>query len=107
MTDLAAGDAGTPGPGAALRLAREELGLSQQQAAEQLTLDVGVITALDRDDFAALGADVHRFAGDVVAVQNDATGVGWHQTNDHIEAGGFTGAVGSKQAENGTFANAE
>lgn len=58
MTELAAGESGTTGPGAALRLAREELGLSQQQAAEQLTLDVSVITALDADDFATLGADV-------------------------------------------------
>jgi cytoskeleton protein RodZ len=52
-----------------LRLAREQLGLSQQQAAEQLTLDVNVITALEADDFATLGADVfvkghlRRYAG--------------------------------------------
>lgn len=58
MTELEAGESGTTGPGAALRLAREQLGLSQQQAAEQLTLDVSVITALDADDFATLGADV-------------------------------------------------
>ena len=58
MTELDAGESGTTGPGAALRLAREQLGLSQQQAAEQLTLDVSVITALDADDFATLGADV-------------------------------------------------
>jgi cytoskeleton protein RodZ len=58
VTELDAGEAGTTGPGAALRLAREQLGLSQQQAAEQLTLDVSVITALDADDFATLGADV-------------------------------------------------
>lgn len=58
MTEFEAGEAGSVGPGAALRLARERLGLSQQQAAEQLTLDVSVITALDDDDFATLGADV-------------------------------------------------
>ena len=58
MTELDAGESGTTGPGAGLRLARERLGLSQQQAAEQLTLDVSVITALDADDFATLGADV-------------------------------------------------
>ena len=58
MTELAAGESGTTGPGAGLRSARERLGLSQQQAAEQLTLDVGVITALEADDFAPLGADV-------------------------------------------------
>jgi cytoskeleton protein RodZ len=58
VTEREAGDSGAKGPGARLRLAREELGLSQQQAAEQLTLDVSVITALDADDFATLGADV-------------------------------------------------
>ena len=58
MTELEAGESGTTGPGAALRQAREQLGLSQQQTAEQLTLDVSVITALDADDFASLGADV-------------------------------------------------
>lgn len=58
MSELDAGESGATGPGAGLRLARERLGLSQQQAAEQLTLDVSVITALDADDFAALGADV-------------------------------------------------
>jgi cytoskeleton protein RodZ len=58
VTELEAGESGATGPGAALRLAREQLGLSQQQAAEQLTLDVSVITALDADDFATLGADV-------------------------------------------------
>jgi cytoskeleton protein RodZ len=58
VTEIEAGESGTTGPGTALRLAREQLGLSQQQAAEQLTLDVSVITALDADDFATLGADV-------------------------------------------------
>jgi cytoskeleton protein RodZ len=41
-----------------LRLAREEHGLTEQQAAEQLTLDVTVVEALERDDLAALGAPV-------------------------------------------------
>ena len=58
MTEREAGEAGTTGPGARLRLVREQLGLSQQQAAEQLTCDVSVITALDGDDYATLGADV-------------------------------------------------
>ena len=58
MTGFEAGESGAAGPGAGLRLAREQLGLTQQQAAEQLTVDVSVITALDADDFAALGADV-------------------------------------------------
>jgi cytoskeleton protein RodZ len=45
-------------PGARLRREREARGLSQQQAAEQLTLDISVITALEANDFAALGAPV-------------------------------------------------
>jgi cytoskeleton protein RodZ len=46
------------GPGAALSRARESRGLTQQQAAEQLNLDVSVIEAIERDDFAKLGAPV-------------------------------------------------
>jgi len=46
------------GPGPMLRLAREEHGLTAQQVAEQLTLDVAVVEALERDDLAALGAPV-------------------------------------------------
>jgi len=46
------------GPGQMLRLAREARGLSEQQAAEQLNLDVTVVEALERDDLAALGAPV-------------------------------------------------
>lgn len=45
-------------PGARLRREREAHGLTQQQAAEQLTLDVSVVTALEANDFAALGAPV-------------------------------------------------
>ena len=47
-----------PGPGRLLRDARESLGLTPQQAAEQLNLDVSVVEALERGDFAALGAPV-------------------------------------------------
>jgi cytoskeleton protein RodZ len=46
------------GPGPMLRVAREGRGLTEQQAAEQLTLDVTVVEALERDDLAALGAPV-------------------------------------------------
>lgn len=45
-------------PGARLRREREAIGLTQQQAAEQLTLDVSVVIALEANDFAALGAPV-------------------------------------------------
>jgi len=41
-----------------LRRAREMRGLTEQQAAEQLNLDVSVVEALERDDLAALGAPV-------------------------------------------------
>ena len=45
-------------PGARLRREREANGLTQQQVAEQLTLDVSVVIALEANDFAALGAPV-------------------------------------------------
>ena len=45
-------------PGARLRRERESRGLTQQQAAEQLTLDSSVIVALEANDFATLGAPV-------------------------------------------------
>jgi cytoskeleton protein RodZ len=45
-------------PGARLRREREARGLTQQQAAEQLTLDISVIVALESNDFASLGAPV-------------------------------------------------
>ena len=47
-----------PSPGARLRRERELHGLTGQQAAEQMNLDVAVIEALEADDFAALGAPV-------------------------------------------------
>lgn len=46
------------GLGAMLRRAREALGLTELQAAEQLNLDRSVVDALERDDLAALGAPV-------------------------------------------------
>ena len=45
-------------PGARLRRQREAAGLTQQDVAERLNLDSGVIFALERDDFASLGAPV-------------------------------------------------
>lgn len=59
MNDVTAPDAeASAGPGPLLRRARESRGLTEQQAAEQLNLDVAVVSALERDDFAALGAPV-------------------------------------------------
>jgi cytoskeleton protein RodZ len=51
-------DGSDGGPGGRLRREREERGLSSQQAAEQLNLDVAVIEALEDNDFPALGAPV-------------------------------------------------
>jgi cytoskeleton protein RodZ len=46
------------GLGLMLRRAREARGLTEQDAAEQLNLDVSVVFALEREDFASLGAPV-------------------------------------------------
>ena len=45
-------------PGARLRREREARGMTEQQAAETLTLDPSVVLALETNDFAALGAPV-------------------------------------------------
>jgi cytoskeleton protein RodZ len=56
-------------PGTRLRLARESHGLTEQQAAEAINLDPMVVTALEANDFPALGAPVfvrghlRRYAG--------------------------------------------
>jgi cytoskeleton protein RodZ len=46
------------GPGPSLRRAREALGMTERQAAEQLNLDTMIVRALENDDLAALGAPV-------------------------------------------------
>jgi len=48
----------SPSPGARLRAARERKGLSLVEAADALRLDQSLVEALERDDFAALGAPV-------------------------------------------------
>lgn len=59
MTSAAPEVAGLPtDPGARLRRQREQAGLTEQQVAEQLNLDAGVVQALERNDYAALGAPV-------------------------------------------------
>src|SRR5215211_6717286 len=45
-------------PGARLKREREAQGLTEQQAAESLTLDPTVVFALEANDFAVLGAPV-------------------------------------------------
>lgn len=51
-------DVAEPGIGAPLRKAREYLGLTQVQLAERLHLDAEIISALEDERFAALGAPV-------------------------------------------------
>jgi cytoskeleton protein RodZ len=59
VTDPAVRDSdAASGLGSMLRRAREALGLTEQDAAERLNLDVSVVSALEREDFAALGAPV-------------------------------------------------
>jgi cytoskeleton protein RodZ len=58
VSEPAADSAQRDGPGPRLRRARETQGLSVQQAAEQLNLDATVVTAIENDDLAALGAPV-------------------------------------------------
>jgi len=53
-----AGQARAQGPGAELLRERERQGLTQQQVADHLNLDVSVIHWIEHDDFAALGAPV-------------------------------------------------
>jgi len=58
MTGDNADEALGHGPGGELARERERQGLTQQQVAEQLNLDVSVIHWIENDDFAALGAPV-------------------------------------------------
>ena len=59
MTDSTVRDSdAAPGLGLMLRHAREARGLTEQDASEQLNLDVSVVSALEREDFASLGAPV-------------------------------------------------
>ena len=58
MAGDTAGQARAQGPGAELSRERERQGLTQQQVADQLNLDVSVIHWIEHDDFAALGAPV-------------------------------------------------
>jgi cytoskeleton protein RodZ len=75
MTEAAeAGQAA--GPGALLRRARELRGLTEQQAAEQLNLDITMVTALERNDLAALGAPV--FAKGHLRRYGGLLGIGEH-----------------------------
>jgi cytoskeleton protein RodZ len=67
-------------PGARLRRQRELAGLSEQQVAEQLNLDAAAVTAIERDDYALLGAPVFarghlkRYAALVGLPEDDVVG---------------------------------
>jgi cytoskeleton protein RodZ len=85
--DTAAGS----GPGPLLRRAREARGLSEQQAAEQLNLDASVVSALERDDLAALGAPVFakghlRRYGALLGLAEDAVLAAYEHTRVQPEA---------------------
>ena len=77
-------------PGSRLRRAREAQGLSEQQAAEALNLDPMVITELEANDFAALGAPVfvrghlRRYAGYLGLPEDDLVAA-YEGSKQHIE----------------------
>ena len=59
MSAAEADVAGLPtDPGSRLRRQREQAGLTEQQVADQLNLDSGIVGALERNDYATLGAPV-------------------------------------------------
>ena len=59
MSAAEADVAGLPtDPGSRLRRQREQAGLTEQQVADQLNLDSGIVGALERNDYAMLGAPV-------------------------------------------------
>ena len=58
MTGDTAGQPHAHGPGAELARERERQGLTQQQVAEQLNLDVSAVSWIENDEYAALGAPV-------------------------------------------------
>lgn len=58
MAGDSADEAAGRSPGAELAHERERQGLTREQVAEQLNLDVSVIHCIENDDFAALGAPV-------------------------------------------------
>jgi cytoskeleton protein RodZ len=67
-------------PGARLKREREAQGLTEQQAAEALNLDPGVIAALEANDFGSLGAPVfvkghlRRYAGQLGLAEDEIVG---------------------------------
>ena len=56
---------------------------------------------------AALGAFVHGQVGDVFAGEVDGAAIGGEHADDHAEAGGFSGAVSTEEADDFAAADAE
>ena len=54
--------AGVASPGARLRMAREERGLSIEEVADRLRLNEALVLAMEEDRFGLLGAPVLRAA---------------------------------------------
>jgi cytoskeleton protein RodZ len=77
-------------PGARLKREREASGLTEQQAAEALNLDPTVITVLEANDFAALGAPVfakghlRRYASMLGLAEDEILGA-YERSKQHIE----------------------
>jgi cytoskeleton protein RodZ len=77
-------------PGARLKREREASGLSEQQAAESLNLDPTVITVLEANDFAALGAPVfakghlRRYAA-LLGLDEDEIVGAYERSKQHID----------------------
>ncbi|HET7203110.1 MAG TPA: RodZ domain-containing protein [Steroidobacteraceae bacterium] len=77
-------------PGARLRREREARGLTEQEAAESLNLDPAVITVLEANDFAALGAPVfvkghlRRYAGLLGLAEDEIVGA-YERSKQHVE----------------------
>ena len=51
------------------------------------------------------GAAKHRPVGDVLAVQIDATAIGFDHAADHAKTGRLAGAIGAKQTDDFGLAN--
>jgi len=56
---------------------------------------------------AHLGAFVHGEVGDGGVIEGDFAGIWPDETDDHIEGGGFAGAIGAEEADNFAGAHGE
>src|SRR3546814_12388889 len=42
---------------------------------------------------------MHGQGGDVAAIKDNFAAIGTHQTDDHVETGGFAGTIGAEQSD--------